>query len=100
MQLRGVVGHAAKLLAPDLIVAREVVLVDQLAVAGDQDGVGVGIGPGFEVRADGADQVAIETQALRRRYWPPIGQVRRLNIAGHRALSFLMNAGMSFPESR
>ena len=63
---------------PTLVLAGEVALENQRAVARDQHGVRIGIGPGIEMRTDPADQFAVEPHLFRRRDGPSIRQVRRL----------------------
>ena len=60
MQFAGVVDDATERLAPALVLAGEVMLVDQTAVAGDDDGVQVGLGPTLEAWSDRTDQRRVE----------------------------------------
>src|SRR3546814_7748018 len=52
----------------------EITLVDQPPVASHHHGMGVGLFPGLEARADGTEQGGIEALALRRSNGPAVLQ--------------------------
>jgi hypothetical protein len=82
VQLAGVVGDAVKRPAPFLVLAGEIMLVDEGAVPRDDDGVDIRLFPLLEARTDRAQHHRVEPLRLGSSDVPPVMQFGRLAAFG------------------